>query len=268
MTSLLLCLTSTSGIVGYILEKYFRKVYKRDYQIKFLIEKTQSVLEILLPEFVIERVKAGVRYIAEDKGNVSILFCDICNFEKLCEDYQPIEFSSLLHSIFSIFDSLCDNHGVAKIETVGKTYMACAGLLSSSSDLSNARLAVNLALSMINEVEKIQTRSGMLHVKIGIHSGSVIAGVVGSHKPQFSLVGDTVNTASRMCSTLEFYNSIQISKETFEAIGSHKGITFTPNVIIAKGKGEMSTYIVTEDHNASDTIQHFNSLPISHKISD
>ena len=237
-----------SSAIGYEIEKYYRKVFILNLKIQIQVENTQSILEILLPEFVIDRVKAGVRYIAEDRGEVTVIFCDICDFETLCSDYSPKEFSSLLDSIFSVFDALCEDFAVTKIETVGKTYMASCGLNKvGENEISPARAACDLALAMINEAEKINTKKGVLKVKIGINTGPVTAGVVGFHKPQFSLVGDTVNTASRMCSTLKSSNSVQISVSTYDAIQDYSGLSFISNTIIAKGKGEMETYIVTKD---------------------
>ena len=235
-----------SAVVGYEIEMHHRDVFVLTHQIKTQVENTQSVLEILLPEFVIARVKAGVRYIAEDRGKVTVIFCDICDFEQLSSDYSPKEFCSLLDSIFTLFDQLCEDFGVTKIETVGKTYMACCGLNKiSESDQPPARLACDLALAILRECENIQLKKGFLQVKIGINTGPVTAGVVGFHKPQFSLVGDTVNTASRMCSTLSKKNSIQISMETYENLTNYSGLSFESNKIEAKGKGEMETFIVT-----------------------
>ncbi|OMJ83656.1 hypothetical protein SteCoe_15383 [Stentor coeruleus] len=243
----LVSLTLFTSIFGYMLEKYYRNVFKLTIYIKKQVEKSLSILEILLPELVIDRVKAGVRYIADDQGEVTVLFCDICNFEQLCNEYQPNEFSALLDSVFSIFDELCENYGITKIETVGKTYMACSGLNKQVfGDSPCIRLAIDLALDMIRESKKINLKTGKLSVKIGINTGQVTAGVVGFHKPQFSLVGDTVNTASRMCSTLETSNSIQISRSTYDALENKDGIELTANKIFAKGKGEMETFLVKE----------------------
>lgn len=109
------------------------------------------------------------------------------------------------------FDLLCETHGITKIETVGKTYMATGGLKDSEAELSQELLSkshalrvTEMAVDCMRRVENVFLKNGdKLQLKIGINTGPVIAGVVGDHKPQFSLVGDTVNTASRMSSTIK-----------------------------------------------------------------
>jgi phospholipid-translocating ATPase len=207
---------------------------------------------MLLPKFVKNRVKRGARYIAEAKTEVSVIFCDICEFEKICRDYSPQELVIFLDKLFSRFDVLCENHGVIKIETVGKTYMACAGLIDYDQDLAtylrkvpHAKRAVEFSFALIEEVKDIMLKNGeSLKVKIGINSGPVTAGVVGYHKPQFSLVGDTINTASRMCSTLKAFNSIQISSETFNMLQESEDYNFEKITVEAKGKGFLDTFLI------------------------
>jgi class 3 adenylate cyclase len=216
------------------------------------IEKSSNILSFLLPDFVRKRVKDGARYIAEDKGTVSVIFCDICDFENLLNLYSPSEFTSLLNDLFGLIDSLCESFGVAKIETVGKTYLACAGLKDSEIGVdegilrsTHARRAVELALAVIQESKKITLKDGSkVKFKIGVNSGPVTAGVVGYHKPQFSLVGDTVNTASRMASTLNEMNAVQISMSTFQMLGSSDGLQFLEYLREVKGKGSMMTKVV------------------------
>eukprot|EP00361_Fabrea_salina_P007546 CAMPEP_0202439584 /NCGR_PEP_ID=MMETSP1345-20130828/36237_1 /ASSEMBLY_ACC=CAM_ASM_000843 /TAXON_ID=342563 /ORGANISM="Fabrea Fabrea salina" /LENGTH=308 /DNA_ID=CAMNT_0049054119 /DNA_START=939 /DNA_END=1866 /DNA_ORIENTATION=- len=227
---------------------------RRDFQLRQEVnqdmKKTNQVLKYILPSFVRKRVKEGVTYIAEDQGDVTVLFCNICHFDEIVHSYSSFELTKLLDLIFTKFDDLCTKVGMTKVETVGYTYMACAGLIDSERDLdkrlqivSQVRRALEMAVGMASECKEIRVLEGrQLKLKIGIHSGPVAAGVVGSHKPQFSLVGDTVNTASRMASTAE--NTIQVSGEAYELLDDRSGLHFEQKEIFAKGKGNMVTYDV------------------------
>jgi len=160
---------------------------------------------------------------------VVVLFCDICEFEKIVSQEQ-VNLIKLLDSLFRIFDQLCLKNNVQKIETVGKTYMACAGLkeceidfrLDRSYTKNCANRVINLALDMMKYSRHYTWgEKGMpLSLKIGIHNGPVIAGVIGFHKPQFSLIGDTINTTSRVTATGEA-NKVTISQSVYEIISKN-----------------------------------------------
>ncbi|CAG9325164.1 unnamed protein product [Blepharisma stoltei] len=244
----------TSAFIGYFTEKYNRNKFILIKKVEIEVEKSKQVLECVLPNFVRKRVKDGARYIADDQGIVTVLFCDIYNFEDIIEGYSPQELTAFLDNVYRKFDHLCEMVGVVKIETVGKTYMACAGIKDCEAELdphfqsvSHARRAIEMGISILKSIQKIKLWNGeTLKVKIGIHSGPVTAGVVGFHKPQFSLVGDTVNTASRMASTIKEPNIIQISEETYALVDSKSDLIFTQTRVEAKGKGWIETLLVKE----------------------
>ncbi|OMJ86356.1 hypothetical protein SteCoe_12144 [Stentor coeruleus] len=242
-----------SSIASYGIDHSERLEFNLVQKVQVEIQKTKNVLSYLLPAFVRKRVKNGVRYIAENQGIVSIIFCDIYNFEDLLSNYSPQELITFLDDLFAKFDQKCSLSGCTKIETVGKTYMACAGLKDTENDLdqnfssvSHARRTVEMGISIISLCENTYLKNGeTLKVKIGINTGPVIAGVVGFHKPQFSLVGDTVNTASRMAALCPGPNKIQISKESYDHMRDFSGLNFLQNTVVAKGKGLMNTYLVS-----------------------
>ena len=248
---LIVSICIVSAYAAYILEYSKKEEFILVSEVSNEMDKAGNVLELLLPHFVISRVKEGVRYISEDQGVVTVLFCNICDFEELVSDLLPHELTEFLDELFGKFDQLCEIVGVAKIETVGKTYMACAGLKDSEAELesslckvNHARRIIELGFGMIRIIQKTLVKHTNVHVKIGINSGPVRAGVVGYHKPQFSLVGDTVNIASRMASTLKQHNSIQITQSTHELLSDSFGFTFDPQNCYVKGKGNMDTFIV------------------------
>ena len=254
----------TLAFLARTLEKTSRMQFKLIRLQEITYEKTQRILSFLLPSFVKKKVKDGVRYIAEDQGTVTVLFCDISDFDMIIAEYSTSEMITFLDTFYQRLDILCTTHGVTKIETVGKTYMACSGLRdselemdSSITSLHHSKRALNLAFAILEETKKFILKTGSrLQVKIGVHSGQVTAGVVGYHKPQFSLVGDTVNTASRMCSTLEIDNAIQISAETYENAPEFLSNKFAPNRIFAKGKGMLDTWV----HSANGLWECWNFL--------
>lgn len=252
-SALLFGITFISAYVGYELERTKRMEYVLLKRLEYQFQKGQDILGNLLPRFVKDRVKQGVRYIVEDQGIVTVMFCDIYNFDKICATHTPHELIDLLDKFFAILDNLCEKHGVTKIETVNKSYLVCGGLKDSEENLSPELLAknhstrtVSMALDVLKKIEPVYLKNGdKFSVKIGINTGPVIAGVVGEHKPQFSLVGDTINTASRMCSTIKDHDVIQISYETYNYVSDQKW-EFIPSKVEAKGKGTLDTFLVNK----------------------
>ncbi|OMJ87976.1 hypothetical protein SteCoe_10216 [Stentor coeruleus] len=249
--------------VGYNIDKTKRQEYILIRKVEIEVDKSKSVLSYLLPAFVRKRVKDGCRYLSEDQGTVSVFFCDIMDFEEIVASFTPIELTTFLDDVFGKFDQICQTVGVTKIETVGKTYMACAGLKDSEEEIdpyfatvTHARRAIELGLAIIRIVNSINLRKGVtLSVKIGVNSGGVTAGVIGFHKPQFSLVGDTVNTASRMGSTCPSPNTLQISDATYELLEDKRGLIFSQRSVEVKGKGLMKTWLVRLPTNLNENSQ-------------
>lgn len=211
-----------------------------------LIEQKRStqILKNMLPEHVVQRMQKGETLIGEDEKDVTILFCDIADFASFVKRFSPTEVVSLLDRVYSLFDQICEKHGVRKMETVGKTYMACAGLQGKDRGREAALRAVCMALDMLGFLEKCRATNGNgIKLRIGIHSGRVVSGLVGMKKQQFSLFGDTVNTASRMQST-GVTGCCQISQVTYKKLAGH--FTFEERQIDVKGKGKMTTYMLGE----------------------
>jgi len=238
----------------YLNESARRKEFRRLKLTENELERSKDVLSCLFPSFVKEAVVLGRLPIVMEESLVTVIFIDICDFDLICSLHSPKGLTALLDDLWKKLDDICDSHGLAKIETVGKTFMACAGLIEQEKELleelaliSPARRAVNMALEVQHTFQFMSLKHGPLQANIGICSGPVIAGVVGFHKPQFALIGDTINTASRMSSTAPAPCSVQITHSTFEQLGFFKqGLAFEPRTITVKGKGQMVTYLVKD----------------------
>ena len=218
------------------------------------MEQSDTILNYLLPDFICNKVKDGNRYIAENQGEVSVIFLDICDFDEICMKYTPRELMEFLDEVFQRIDEMCFSLHVAKIETVGKTYLACAGLRDFEFErtgeyipIPHAKRALDLAFAVLRNFKSTKMQDGRnLSFKIGVCSGHVIAGVVGCHKPQFVLVGDTVNTASRMATSLIHPNTVQVTASAYALVKDLPEYEFKGRDVKVKGKGVMETYLVSQ----------------------
>lgn len=215
----------------------------------------------------------GVLTISKDQGDVAILFCDICDFDKIVVSERK-NVIYLLDSLFRSFDKFCFNFKVQKIETVGKTYMACAGLkeyehanlIDQTTAGNSATRVLSLAIEMMKHAKQYKWGSPLkdLQLRIGIHSGCVLAGVIGFHKPQFSLIGDTVNTTSRVCSTGN-NGKIMISEDAYLQLNEKflSKFEFAPKTVEAKGKGTLKTYQLENVFKSENQIEFNKNLCMS-----
>jgi len=159
-------------------------------------DRSEALLLNILPATIAERLKAGEQVIADGAPAVTVLFADIVGFTGFAEGRSPEGLVSVLNDIFVRFDAAAAAQGVEKIKTIGDGYLAVAGLPIPLPD--HADRAVKAALAMIRAVDTVNQSSGTaLAVRIGLHSGPVVAGVIGRHKFAYDLWGDTVNTAAR-----------------------------------------------------------------------
>jgi class 3 adenylate cyclase len=204
-------------------------------------ERSERLLLSILPEPIAEQLKQDPHTIADSFPNVTVLFADIVDFTKLAAQRSPIEVVSLLNNIFSVFDRLAQQHGVEKIKTIGDAYMVVGGLPTPRHD--HAEAIAEMALDMLDEVARFHDETGEpLNMRIGINSGPVVAGVIGTNKFIYDLWGDTVNVASRMESH-GIAGSIQVTAETYQLL-QDKYWFEERGLIPVKGKGEVTTYIL------------------------
>jgi len=163
-------------------------------------KKTEALLHRVLPKSVVESLKRGEPVEAESFDSVTIYFSDIVGFTALSANSTPLQVVGLLNELYTLFDSILENYDAYKVETIGDAYMVASGLPIRNGDHHAAEIA-SLALHLLSEIGNfhIHHRPGeTLKLRIGIHSGPCVAGVVGLKMPHYCLFGDTVNTASRM----------------------------------------------------------------------
>lgn len=205
-------------------------------------ERSERLLLNILPAPIAERLKASEDSIAEHSEGVTVLFADIVGFTSLSASKTPQALVELLNRIFSEFDALADLHGLEKIKTIGDAYMAVAGLPNPYPD--HAARAAHMALAMLDAVARVSAATGEdLSIRIGLHSGPVVAGVIGRRKFTYDLWGDTVNVASRMESH-GLAGTIQCSEATAALLEGVCGLQARGSIDI-KGRGSMSTYLVS-----------------------
>ena len=211
-------------------------------------QETESVLKRVLPEGVAERLKQGSE-IHDTYEEVSVIFIDLVGFTNLANTLVARRVVSLLNDIFGRFDKKAAAHNVEKIKTIGDSYMAVSGLRKDSP--SHAEDAVRMALATIEEINDFNRAEKFdLNVRVGVHSGPVIGGVIGESRFMYDMWGDTVNVASRM-EAGGIPGSVQISETTYDLIKLVPDFTCMPRGgIQVKGKGEMNTWLLdlTEEY--------------------
>jgi adenylate cyclase len=195
----------------------------------------------VLPARIAERLAAGETTIADWFDDATVLFADLVEFTRLAARLEPVATRDLLDRLFTAFDALTERHGLEKIKTMGDAYMAVGGVPEPSAD--HPGRAVALGLDLLDLVARIGTELALpLDLRIGIHTGPVIAGVVGTQRFSYDLWGDTVNVASRLQS-LGIPGTLQLSEATWRRV--RDGVRATPREPIElKGVGRMATFLV------------------------
>jgi guanylate cyclase len=201
--------------------------------------RAEDLLKRTLPAPIVRRLKRGQGQIADHLPAVTVVFADIVGFTPLSARLPAAEVVALLDEIFTRFDALAAEHGVEKIKTIGDAYMAVAGAPEPCAD--HAARAARLALAMREHVRSLAAaRSMELSMRIGLHSGDAVAGVIGIARFAYDLWGDTVNTASRMESHGK-PDEIQLTAATQAALGP-AFTTRERGEIEVKGRGKLTTY--------------------------
>ncbi|MCC5815718.1 MAG: hypothetical protein JJT78_13265 [Leptospira sp.] len=204
-------------------------------------EKSEKLLLNILPESIANRLRIQDRVIADRYEEVSVLFADLVNFTQYAESKSPEEIVKILNGLFSLFDKLTDHYGLEKIKTIGDAYLVVGGLPDPIQD--HLDRIVKMALDMQKVMDEFNKEfNENFQLRIGIHSGPAVAGVIGKKKFIYDLWGDSVNIASRMEST-GLPGKIQINQEIQEKLSNRYQISERGELEI-KGKGLMRTYFI------------------------
>jgi adenylate cyclase len=203
-------------------------------------KKSDDLLHNILPANIIRDLKESGKTIPKRHSNVTILFTDFEGFTELVASISAITLVNELNDIFGRFDEIMEETGVEKIETIGDAYMAACGLEETTNHAAHCIRASQMMISYLEERNK--SHEIKWRMRVGIHSGTAVAGVVGKKKFAYDLFGDTINTASRIESAGEA-GKINISSSTYELVKND--FTFlSRGKIFVKGKGELEMYFV------------------------
>jgi ligand-binding sensor domain-containing protein/class 3 adenylate cyclase len=222
---------------------------EKNLEIEFARQQSEELLLNVLPAPIASRLKAGEQTIADCFDGVTVMFADIVGFTGLATRKTAGELVELLNRVFSAFDIFSERYGLEKIKTIGDAYMIVGGIPVSRDDPRHyAEAAANMALEMLQTVELLgKTTNVPLSIRIGIHTGTVVAGVIGQKKFAYDLWGDTVNTASRMESHGEA-GKIHVTEEVV-ALLEGRFVFESRGAVEVKGKGAMQTYFLTSRLN-------------------
>lgn len=205
-------------------------------------EKSERLLRNILPAPIAARLKGSETTIADGHADVTVMFADIVNFTKLTQEMPPESMVALLNKIFSNFDFLAEKHKLDKIKTVGDAYMVAGGLTDGNPNYTRA--VADMALEILELIaEHPAIKPHRLGIHVGVATGPVVAGVIGTKRFIYDLWGDTVNTASRL--TVDaFPGRIQCDRMTFVRLRDEYEFE-QPAEIAIKGKGAMTVYRLT-----------------------
>ena len=232
-----------------LLERYNKEleilVEERTQELRVAKVKSEELLLNILPEEIADELKtkgyAEAKYIDE----VTVLFTDFIGFTQLAERMSPKELVAEINLCFSAFDNIMSRHGIEKIKTIGDAYMAAGGLptpnQTHAEDVVKAAIDIQSFMAK-HKAEKAARNELYFEIRIGVHTGPVVAGIVGIKKFQYDIWGDTVNTASRMESSGEV-GKVNISGTTYELVKDKFNCTYR-GMVAAKGKGEVAMYFV------------------------
>ncbi len=254
----ILVAASIGSLVAHrILERTRRRLYHHDIviaeqsaAIEAERQKSDRLLLNVMPASISARLRENATTIADEYPSVSILFADIVGFTGLAARLTPAAVVELLGNLYTTFDDLAEERDLEKIKTVGDTYMAAGGLPDATDD--HAARVVDLGLAMIAAARQPWEGLPAVRLRVGVHSGAAVGGVIGSRKFAFDVWGDTVNIASRLESQ-GLPDRVQISDATWALVRERFDFD-APGTIVLRGRGPMTTYLVIDPRGAVPSV--------------
>ncbi len=240
--SLSFVVTTISACVMVVTTVWYsvREIVRAEAAMELEYERSEALLANILPASVADRLKDPARNIIADKyDDASVLFADIAGFTERASDMDPDQLILFLDRLYGDFDALVDKHGLEKIKVTGDSYMVVSGVPQPRADHVEALAA--LALDMAEAASLLKDPSGdVLPLRIGLASGPVVAGVVGSRRFFYDVWGDAVNVASRM-ETTDSVGRIQVPEQVYRRL-KDDFVLQERGVVQVKGKGLMRTW--------------------------
>jgi class 3 adenylate cyclase len=232
------------------LEMFRRTKFVQAQQIEREQERAEALLGNTLPRSIVERLKHGEQRIVDSFDEVTVLFGDVVGFTRLAGTLSPRELVDLLNDLYSAFDELAERHGLEKIKTVGDAYMVVGGAPLPRAD--HAEAVAGMALDMLDAVVRLRRDWPDLAIRIGIHTGPAVGGVIGTQKLSYDVWGDTVNIASRL-QEHGVPGVIHVSVRT-RALLAHRFDFVSRGNIQLKGRGELPTYTLRSRSAAAGSL--------------
>lgn len=222
-------------------QNHLREVQEILAQIRIEQDKLETLLRSILPSTIVDRLKVAPDSITDTHNDVSVLFADLVGFTELASRVSASVVVSLLDEIFSLFDERAAELRVDRIKTIGDAYLAAAGLPTPNPE--HPQLMAELGLRMLEDVRSLSHRLGQpLQLRVGLHCGPVVAGLIGKRKQTYDLWGDTVNTANRLESQ-GVPGKIQVTESTYLRLSSRYHFESRGEIAL-KGKGPIRTFLL------------------------
>uniref|UniRef100_A0A7S4R2B4 Guanylate cyclase domain-containing protein n=1 Tax=Alexandrium monilatum TaxID=311494 RepID=A0A7S4R2B4_9DINO len=230
----------------YYIEKGQRSKFVMDLKHKESTRRMFNILEYMVPVHLIApMLKNPGRVIAEQVECASILFIMFVDFDQTASRLEPHELLDFLNHHFTLFDGICARHGVTKIETVGEEYVCAVGVVPADVEKNKTEGHQEILGKLITaaaEILKVAEENDEVVLKMGIHTGPVVAGVIGNKLPRFRLFGDTINTAARMMQK-GLPGEVQFGEETYNSLPRGVDVEHRGKIEM-KGKGQVETYLL------------------------